>query len=178
MKNADWHWFRYPFLAEGETAEKRVAFRDFLAQHGYKIAAVTMSFADYEWNEPYARCKTKEDGNAIRRLEGSYLRAADRSADYYRDLSRSLFGHDIPYVVLMHIGAFDAEMLPKLLELYRSKGFRFVTLQNAEDDEFYRPDVDPRLSSAADSLEGAMMERHLKLPPRPVPTVQLDNVCR
>ena len=78
----------------------------------------------------------------------------------------------------MHIGAFDAEMLPKLLELYRSKGFQFVTLENAEADEFYRPDIDPRLSSGADSLEGAMMERHLKLPPRPVPAVQLDTVCR
>src|SRR5579884_346483 len=178
MKEADWHWFRYPFLAEGETAEKRAAFRDFLAQHGYKIAAVTMSFADYEWNEPYARCQTKNDDNAIKLLEDSYLKAADQSADYYRNLSRSLFGHDIPYVLLMHIGAFDAEMLPKLLEIYRSKGFQFVTLQDAEHDEFYRAAIDPRLSAGTDSLEGAAIERHLSLPSPPAPAVQLNNICR
>lgn len=178
MKDMDWHWFRYPFLAEGETAEKRAAFRDFLAQHGYRIASVTMSFADYEWNEPYARCKAKNDADAIKLLEESYLKAADQSADYYRSLSRTLFGRDIPYVLLMHIGAFDAEMLPRLLNLYRSKGFQLVTLENAEKDDFYRPDIDPRLPSAADSLEGAMMERHLKLPRRPAPSVELDNVCR
>ncbi len=177
MKDADWHWFRYPFLAEGDTPEKRAGFRDFLAEHGYKIAAVTMSFADYEWNEPYARCKSKGDAAAIAALGESYLKAADQSADYYRSLSNTLFGRDIPYVLLMHIGAFDAEMLPKLLSLYKSKGFQFVTLENAEHDEFYRSATDPRLPDP-DSLEGAMAQRHLPLPSRPAPTIHLDSVCR
>ena len=177
MKAADWHWFRYPFLAEGDTAEKRAGFREFLSQHGYRIAAVTMSFADYEWNEPYARCKAKADVAAIAALGESYLRAADQSADYYRSLSKALFGRDIAYVLLMHIGAFDAEMLPRLLILYRSKGFQFITLESAEHDEFYRQDTDPRLPGP-DSLEAKMAERHLALPPRPAPAVRLDSVCR
>lgn len=177
MKGEDWHWFRYPFLAEGDTPEKRAGFREFLAQHGSKIAAVTMSFADYEWNEPYARCKAKGDAGAITALGDSYLKAADQSADYYRTLSKTLFGRDIPYVLLMHIGAFDAEMLPKLASLYKSKGFQFVTLENAERDEFYRSAIDPR-SSDPDSLEGAMARRQLPFPPRPVRTIQLDSVCK
>jgi peptidoglycan-N-acetylglucosamine deacetylase len=177
MKDADWHWFRYPFLAEGDTPEKRAGFREFLAQHKYKIAAATMSFADYEWNEPYARCKAKEETAAITALEDSYLKAADQSADYYRSLSKLLFARDIPYVLLMHIGAFDAEMLPKLLALYKSKGFRFVTLEDAERDEFYRSAIDPR-TSGPDSLEGAMAQQHLPFPPRPARTVELESVCR
>lgn len=177
MKGEDWHWFRYPFLAEGDTPERRAGFREFLAQHGYKIAAVTMSFADYEWNEPYARCKAKDDAGAITALGDSYLKAADQSADYYRTLSKTLFERDLPYVLLMHIGAFDAEMLPKLLALYQSKGFQFVTLENAEGDKFYRSAIDPR-SSAPDSLEGAMIQRHLPFPPRPVRTIQLESVCQ
>ncbi|MGB8476161.1 MAG: polysaccharide deacetylase family protein, partial [Candidatus Acidiferrum sp.] len=56
MNQQDWHWLRFPYLAEGDTPEKHDALRAFLAQHGYKIAAVTMSFSDYLWNEPYARC--------------------------------------------------------------------------------------------------------------------------
>ncbi len=177
MKAADWHWFRYPFLAEGDTPEKRAAFREFLSQHEYKIAAVTMSFADYEWNEPYARCKAKGDAAAIAELGDSYLKAADQGADYYRSLSEKLFGRDIPYVLLMHVGAFDAEMLPKLLALYKSKGFQFVNLENAEGDEFYRSATDPR-SSSPDSLEGSMAQRHLPFPPHPARTIQLESVCR
>ena len=33
---SDWHWFRYPFLWEGDTLEKRRAVRGYLRDHGYK----------------------------------------------------------------------------------------------------------------------------------------------
>ena len=88
-----------------------------------------MSFGDYMWNEPYARCIAKNDTTAIAQLESSYLQAAATDADFRRAMSKTLFGHDIPYVLLMHVGAFDARMLPRLLKLYRDKGFTFVTLQ-------------------------------------------------
>lgn len=176
--NEDWHWFRFPFLAEGDTPAKSATIRTFLAQHGYKIAGVTMSFGDYMWNEPYARCKAKGDAKAIALLENSYLAAADDSIRYYRELSHALFGRDIPYVLLMHVGAFDAEMLPKLLELYHSKGFEFMTLEAAEVDEFYRNDTDLRQPSGPDTLEGAMAERHLALPPKAAADPNPDSLCR
>src|SRR5579872_629343 len=142
MKGEDWHWFRYPYLAEGETVEKREALRKFLHEHGYKVAAVTMSFGDYLWNGPYERCKTKGNAAEVKTLESSYLTAAEESIDYYRSMSHKLYRRDIAYVLLMHVGAFDAEMLPRLLALYRSKGFEFISLAEAERDEFYRSSVD------------------------------------
>jgi peptidoglycan/xylan/chitin deacetylase (PgdA/CDA1 family) len=173
-----WHWFRFPFLAEGDTPEKNAGIRAFLAQRGYKVAAVTMSFGDYMWNEPYARCKAKGDEKAITSLADSYLAAADESITYSRGLSHALYGHDIPYVLLMHIGAFDAEMLPRLLELYRSRGVQFVTLDQAESDEFYRLDTDLHQAPGATTLEGVMAERHLALPAHTTPAPQIDNLCR
>jgi len=178
MPHGDWHWFRFPFLREGETPEKHAAVRRFLAQHGYKIAGVTMSFGDYQWNEPYARCKAKGDAAAITQLEASYLAAAEESIRFDRGLSQALYGRDIPYVLLMHIGAFDAEMLPRLLKLYESRGFKFVTLKEAESDEFYRQATDPLLPLGPDSLTGAMAERGLALPPHEIAAPQLETVCR
>jgi peptidoglycan/xylan/chitin deacetylase (PgdA/CDA1 family) len=174
----DWHWFRFPYLAEGDTPAKRAGIRTFFQQHGYKIAGVTMSFGDYLWNEPYARCRAKGDDKAVAMLETTYLAAADESITYYRGLSRTLFDRDIPYVLLMHIGAFDAEMLPRLLQLYRSRGFQFVTLEEAESDEFYREDTDLSLPPGPDSLEQAMSARHLPVPPHAAPVPQFDNLCR
>src|SRR3546814_5787222 len=52
MTDGDWHWLRYPYLAEGETPDKWQAARRFLAGHGYRIASVTMSFGDYAWAAP------------------------------------------------------------------------------------------------------------------------------
>jgi peptidoglycan/xylan/chitin deacetylase (PgdA/CDA1 family) len=178
MDGGDWHWFRYPYLAEGDTPEKKMGVRVYLAQHGYKIAGVTMSFADYNWNEPYARCMAKHDVRAVAGLERGYLQAARQSITYYRNLSQILYGHDIPYVLLMHIGAFDARMLPRLLELYKSKGFVFVSLQDAEQDPFYKYDTDPKLLPGPDMLEQAMAQKHWALPSHPDWGGDLANVCR
>jgi peptidoglycan/xylan/chitin deacetylase (PgdA/CDA1 family) len=175
---ADWHWLRYPFLAEGDTPEKRAESRKFLADHGYRIAAVTMSFGDYMWNEPYARCVAKNDTPAIKQLESSYLQAASDDADFRRTMAKALFGHDIPYVLLMHVGAFDARMLPRLIDLYRSKGFAFITLKDAENDPFYASSIDPSLPDQPDSLEGAMHARNLPLPPPPKLAVDPNTLCR
>jgi peptidoglycan-N-acetylglucosamine deacetylase len=178
MGSDDWHWLRYPNLAEGDTLEKREGARKFLAEHGYKIAGVTMSFGDYLYNGPYARCVAKNDAASVAQLEASYLAAADATIDYTRSMSKELYGRDIPYVLLMHVGALDARMLPRLLKLYRDKGFRFISLQEAEKDPFYKNDLDLSLPPIPDTLEEAMRARNLTLPPRPAPTVDLNTICQ
>jgi peptidoglycan-N-acetylglucosamine deacetylase len=174
-----WHWLRFPFLAEGDTPEKRAAARAFLRERGYRIAAVTMSFGDYAWNEPYARCAAKGDTAAIASLENSYLEAAQDDIAFRRTLAKATFGHDIPYVLLMHLGALDAQLLPRLLALYREAGFRFVSLQEAEKDPFYANDLDLQLPSEPDTLEAAARRkgvspwpRHTALP------AALNTLCR
>jgi peptidoglycan/xylan/chitin deacetylase (PgdA/CDA1 family) len=178
MGSEDWHWLRYPNLAEGDTPEKREGARKFLAEHGYKIAAVTMSFGDYLYNGPYARCVAKNDAASIARLEASYLAAADAAIDYSRAMSKAIYGRDIPYVLLMHVGSLDARMLPRLLKLYRDKGFSFVSLQDAEKDPFYKNDLDLSLPPVPDTLEEAMRARNLSPPTRPQPTVDLNAICQ
>jgi peptidoglycan/xylan/chitin deacetylase (PgdA/CDA1 family) len=174
----EWHWLRFPYLAEGDTKEKRDGARKFLAEHHYKIAAVTMSFGDYMWNEPYARCVAKNDTASIAQLESNYLDAASQDADFRRAMAKALFGHDIPYVLLMHVGAFDARMLPRLLKMYREKGFSFITLEEAEKDPFYKSSVNPSLPYQPDSLEGAMAAQRLKMPERPRMSLDVNGVCK
>jgi hypothetical protein len=136
-----------------------------------------MSFGDYLWNEPYARCSVKGDEDAIKQLEQSYLDAAVSSLDDSRKKSQALFGHDIPYVLLMHVGAFDARMLPRLLALYRAHGVTFVTLEEAEKDEFYRVDTDLTLTGP-DTLEGAMGAKNLPPIHQERGTVNVNTLCR
>jgi peptidoglycan/xylan/chitin deacetylase (PgdA/CDA1 family) len=178
MGGEDWHWLRYPNLAEGDTPEKREGARKFLTEHGYKIAGVTMSFGDYMYNDPYARCVVKKDDASITQLEANYLAAAAVAIDYSRAMSKTLYGRDIPYVLLMHVGALDARMLPRLLKLYRDKGFSFISLEDAEKDSFYKNDLDLTLSPVPGTLEEAMETRNLPLPAAPQPTMNLNTICR
>jgi hypothetical protein len=68
-------------------------------------------------------------------------------------------------------------MLPRLLKLYRSKGFTFVSLAEAEGDEFYNRDSHLKVPPGTDSLEGAMAERGLPLPARASVAPLLDALC-
>jgi len=172
----DWKWFRYPFLREG--GQNRQAIRKLLAERGYRIAAVTMDFSDWQWTAPYARCREKGDEQAILRLEDLYLRAAGESIAYSRDLSRAVHGREIPYVLLIHAGAFTARMTPRLLDLYRGSGFRFVSLAQAEKDPAYAAELSADGQSPPATLEGWAAVRGVPLPSRPSYGAILETICR
>ena len=145
MAGRDWRWFRYPFLVEGSDLAVRAAVRKHLASSGYRIAPVSMSFPDWDWNGAYARCSAQNDQAEIARMETGFLAAARNTAAGSRAAARSRFGRDIPYVLLLHVGAFDARMLPRLLAQYRSDGFRFGSLAEAVGDPVYATDARPAL---------------------------------
>jgi peptidoglycan-N-acetylglucosamine deacetylase len=178
MAGQDWHWFRYPFLWEGDTLEKRHEVRAYLQKNGYQIAQVSLDFEDYLWNAPYARCVAKKDDKAIEGLRASYLATADQYITVYRDLTHTLYGRDIPYVLLMHIGAFDAKMLPELFDLFRKRGFTFTTLPEAMKDPVYKEDPDMALKYGGAFQEQIAAARHIKIPPNTKPYKELEATCR
>lgn len=178
MAGQDWRWLRYPFLSEGDTPEKRLAVRSWLAANKYKIASVTMSFGDWAFSDPYARCVAKGDQVAIADLEKRYLDGAAAVADRSRAMAKTLYGRDIPYVLLMHGGAFEARMGSRLLKLYQDKGFGFTTLEKAESHPFYRTDIDPSLPPQPTTLEDAMRAKGLAVPADPMDLKTLEGMCR
>jgi peptidoglycan/xylan/chitin deacetylase (PgdA/CDA1 family) len=178
MQGEDWHWFRYPYLHEGDTLKKRRAVRAWLEQHGYRVAQVNMDFEDYLWNAPYARCVAKHDDAAIAKLHDSYLATAEQFITVFREGSRRLYGRDVKYVLLMHVGAFDARMLPDLLALYRAKGFSFISLAEAQQDPAYRDDPDVAAKDGGALLELMAQRRKLKFPPNSKPYRELENTCK
>lgn len=174
----DWHWFRYPFLEEGDTVEKREAVRGWLAAHRYRVAEVSIDFQDYLWNEPYARCSARHDAQAIQVLHDTYLQTADTYIHVFRQLAQELYGHDVPYVLLMHVGAFEARMLPELLALFRQRGFTFTTLEHAMADPSYAQD--PRVPVPGGSTFNEMVAtvRKAEIPDAKEPEELLNRICR
>jgi peptidoglycan/xylan/chitin deacetylase (PgdA/CDA1 family) len=173
----DWHWFRYPYLAEGMDPEKRAAVRRILAERGYKIAAVTMDFGDWQFNNAYGRCAAKGNKKAMAKLEQQFLEDARISATYFREIAQKNYGRDIPYVLLLHIGTVDAKVMPQLLALYREMGFGFITLEEAQRDPAYAADTDPSLPARPASPEGQLAEKGLSVPEPKRAGPHLDKVC-
>ncbi len=176
--HGDSRWFRYPYLHEGDTLEKHRAVRAGLLAHGYRIAEVSMDFEDYLWNDPYARCVAKGDTAAIQYLHDSYLQTAEQYTDVDRELSEKLFHKDIPYVLLMHLGAFDAKMLPELLALYRRKGFTFITMPKALKDKAYRTDPEGGDADGGSYTELLLTIHNVDAGEKDKPYARLEAICR
>jgi peptidoglycan/xylan/chitin deacetylase (PgdA/CDA1 family) len=140
-----WRWFRYPFLHEGETLEKRRAVRAFLAANGYRVAQTSLDWEDYMWNSAHAACVMKKDDAAIEWLRQSYLETATAYMRAQREMSRQVFGRDINHVMLLHLGSFSSHILPDLFKLLAAEGYEIVTLEEAQSDPAY--EYDPDLAS-------------------------------
>jgi peptidoglycan/xylan/chitin deacetylase (PgdA/CDA1 family) len=174
----DWHWFRYPFLWEGDTLEKRRAVRGYLREHGYRVAQVSIDFEDYAWNDAYSRCSGEQDGPGLAWLKQSYLDTATEYIRLGREEQLIAFGHEIPNVLLLHETAFTTLMLPDLLELLRAQGFRFASLPEVEKDPAYALDPDAALRYGGTLPDQFMDSRHLKYPPfQPKPFDKLKTIC-
>ncbi len=158
------HWLRFPFLREGDTPENHHAVDAFLKERGYKMAEVTLNLGDYAYNEPYARYLAKNNVQAINWLKQSYLSGASESLSVGQKVSNQICGRDIKHVMLLHIGVLETVMLPRLLELLKQRGFKLITLQEAESDPEYVHD--PDLPSRWDGtfLQQMMVAEHMTEP--------------
>jgi peptidoglycan/xylan/chitin deacetylase (PgdA/CDA1 family) len=175
----EWHWLRYPYLREGDSVEKRRAVRSYLAAHGYKIAQVTMDWEDYMWNSAYARCVAKDDAQSIAWLKSSYLEYEDSYLDLGRELAKLTFGHDINHVLLLHLGAFTGTILPDALDHLNKRGFRLVTLEEAQSDPAYNTDPDAGSKYGGTLLEQILDARQIKFPPvKEKPYQRMKEICQ
>lgn len=184
MHDKDYHYFRYPFLSEGNTQERRDTIRQFLFDNGYKIAPVTVDFFEYEWNDPYVRCVNRDDKKSIKWLKDSYIEQANNALIISHELSMMLFERDIKNVLLIHINAMTAEMLDALLTAYEKNGVTFISLADALSDEVYQINPNIVRDRAYTFLNQVRLSRGLENPDvvqqlyASLPEDKLDQLCR
>jgi homoserine O-acetyltransferase len=178
MEKQDWKWLRYPYLREGDTLEKRRAVRAALERRGYRVAQVTVSFDDYAYNAPYARCLARQDEQAIEWLKQSYLSRASESLAAAQADARRIYGRDIDHVMLLHVGGFQMPMLPKLLELLRERGLTLTTLEQAQREPAYAIDPDLAMRGGATLLDQMRIAKSIEASPRGEPPfARLAALC-
>jgi hypothetical protein len=183
MGDKNYKYFRYPYLVEGNTEEKRNRIREYLTSHQYIIAEVTTDFYDYMWNNPYVRCLQIGDKEAINWLEKNYLEQSLNALTISHELSTLLFNRDIKYILLLHVTLFDAEMLDKLLTLYEEHGVKFISLEEALNDDVYK--INPNvINKSYTFLDLLRISKGLKNPPnvnqlyKSFPEDKLKNLCK
>lgn len=180
----DWKYFRYPYLREGNTFEKRNSIREFLKTNGYKIAQVTIDFEDWAMNAPYARCSDKKKNKEIELLRELFLKDALEQLIRAEKMSQSLFKRSIDHILLLHVGAITSDMMDMLLKKYKEAGVEFISLSEAVKDKAY--EIDPKVlgDSGSEFTYQVMRSRGLKLKDLGLDEMNqgqekiLDSLCR
>jgi peptidoglycan/xylan/chitin deacetylase (PgdA/CDA1 family) len=131
-------YFRHPLLHTGRSLEFRAGVERFLAEHGYVVAPVTVDNEEWIYAAAFARARDAGDTALVRRVVADYHRHLDAAFAYSEGLSRSLFGREIPLVLLLHANELNAARLGVVLERLSARGYRFVTLERALADTAYR----------------------------------------
>lgn len=135
-------WFRHPYLRAGRSAEEKAAVTQFLAQHGYRVAPVTVDNGEWVWAFAYARvldgqADTPERDAVLERLRLGYVPYMLNKLDYYERQSQALLGYALPQTLLLHANELNAGAYAELIAGIKRRGYRFVTLEDAIRDPAY-----------------------------------------
>ncbi len=139
-------WFRHPYLRAGRTQADKAAVNAFLAQHGYRVAPVTVDNGEWVWAAAYENVldgvgdspvepASRED--TLRRLREGYVPYMLNKVDYYERQSQELLGYAVPQVWLMHANALNAASYAELIAGVRRRGYTTITLDEAMRDPAY-----------------------------------------
>lgn len=130
-------YFRHPMLNTGPDLETKSAFERFLAERGYRVAPVTIDNDDYVYALAYDNATTTADSTLMARIGHDYIRYMDEIFGFYEGFSRRLLGREPAQILLLHANRLNADYLDEIAHLLRSRGYRFVSLDEALDDPAY-----------------------------------------
>lgn len=146
--------FRYPFLKEGDTAEKRDKFRALLKERGYRVGHVTIDASDWYVNQRLVhRWETQPNFSIAAYRDYLIAHLLDRAA-FYRQLAIDLLGRDIRHTLLMHFNALNAMVLPDVMAAFESAGWQWVDASLAFEDSVFQSQ--PKIVPAGESLVWAL----------------------
>ena len=124
-------WFRHPFLHTGESVAVERQTTAFLAEHGYRVAPVTIDNGEWLYGGAYADAWNRGDEAAMERLGRDYVRYMLEVVKFYEGQSRKIVGELIPQTLLIHAYALNADWLGELLTALEERGYRWVSIEEA-----------------------------------------------
>lgn len=131
-------YFRHPYLHAGLSLDTKYAIENFLKEHDYKIAPVTLDNSEWIYAAAYDKAVKEKDKEMMLKIGDDYLRYMRQKLEYWESQSIALFGRNISHTLLIHANALNAEYFDELCNIFRQKNYEFVALEEALKDEAYQ----------------------------------------
>jgi len=148
---------RFPYLKEGENSRKRDGMREWMMSHGYRPAPVSIDTSDWYYNQRFLKWRARHAGDDPGPIRQAYLAHLWDRAQYYEGLGKATLGRSPAHVMLLHTSYINAEFLPDILDMFKAKGWKIVSPQDAFEDPLYA--MSPQTIPAGESILWALSKQ-------------------
>jgi peptidoglycan/xylan/chitin deacetylase (PgdA/CDA1 family) len=146
--------FRFPFLKEGNTAEKRDTFRRFLEKNKVSNGYVTIDASDWAIDERLQKKLVNVPNASLEPYKKFYLKHILDRAQFYQQLAVRTLGYDIPHTLLLHHKLLNALFLDDLITEFKKQGWSIETPEVVFSHPIYKRQ--PNTVPAGESLVWAL----------------------
>ena len=142
--------YRFPFLKEGNTLEKRDGVRKWLTINNYQSGAVSIDASDWYYNQLFLKYQQEKDQASLEKLKQAYIFHLLDRAKYYDNLALETLGRSPKHVLLLHVRAINAAWLRDIINSFKAEGWEFIDSDTVYQDAIYK--VQPNLLPAGESI--------------------------
>lgn len=129
--------FRFPFLKEGDSVEKRDRMRQWLRSMQYRNGHVTIDASDWYIDTRLRRRLRQQKRFDLDGYRAYYLRHMWERAQYYDTLAKRLLKRPVKHTLLVHHNLLNALFLGDLIQHFQSRGWRLIDANVAYQDSLF-----------------------------------------
>jgi len=134
-------YFRFPFNDMGPDSAAQRHMQTFLENKGYILTPFTIENSDWAYSALYEDALQRNDKAKARAIGTTYVNTTLQLFDYFADLCQQRFGRSIKHIYLCHDNPLNRDYLQTLIDGLRKRGYTFITLDKALEDEVYKQPI-------------------------------------
>jgi peptidoglycan/xylan/chitin deacetylase (PgdA/CDA1 family) len=134
-------YFRHPFLHTGRSVEVQHTVAGWLAEKGYAVSPVTVDNSEWVYGRAYSGAYNSSNRKLLTKIGASYVDYMLEVVKYYEGQAQAIVGRSIPHILLIHAYALNADHLDTLLDRLESRGYTWISLEEALTDPVYQRPV-------------------------------------
>ena len=135
--NKDYKYFRFPYNDLGSTQEEHTWIVERVNRFGFEVTPFTIESSDWMFNAVYQRLLKEGKTVEAKKIGELYVEKTMEWVAYFEDLVKERHNRSIPHIYLCHDNKLNADYLPEIVSRLKSKGYVFVSLEEALSDPIY-----------------------------------------
>ena len=127
--------FRFPYLREGDSNEKRDGMREALRKFDYFNAYITLNNYDWHIEKMFQNAIKKGISIDFDRMRRFYVQVMMESIEYYDEMAETHLGRSPKHVLLLHEMDISALYIGDLVDELRHRGWKIISPSEAYNDK-------------------------------------------